>query len=325
MKISIAVPVYGVEKYIGRCARSLFEQTYRDIEYVFVDDCSPDRSIDVLMQVVEKYPDRKDAVRIIRNDVNKGLAATRRIAISSCTGVFIYNVDSDDYIAPSTISELVQKQEEVDADIVSCHAYINDCQETNAFITPDYACARDMLVDILGNDIHHELWRYMLRKKLFEHKDIWSPKGLNVAEDWVLMSRLAYYAKSIALVDRHLYHYNDTNSASLMHNARRQRHTAHTTILGKIDILLVIRVFFIEHKENALTRIINNYIVKLLRTAIVLSLEKQDKLNYQKALMSGKRLNAEDEMIIWGNSLVKIAMQYYPLAVTLYIIKKTIM
>lgn len=322
MKISIAVPVYGVEKYIGRCARSLFEQTYRDIEYVFVDDCTPDRSIDVLLQVVEEYPDRKNAVRIIRNDVNKGLAATRRIAISSCTGVFIYNVDSDDYIEHSTISEMVQKQNETDADIVSCHVYINDCQETNVFITPNYACTREMLVDLLSKDTRHELWRYLLRKKLFEHKDIWTPEGLNVGEDWVMMSKLAYYAKSIALVDKYLYHYNDTNSASYMHNARAQRHTV---IFGEIDILFVVRVFFIEHKESTLTGIINDYIIKLLRTAIVISLEKQDKLNYQKALMSSKRLNAEDEMKIWGNSLVKAAMHYYPLAVALYIIKKTIM
>lgn len=47
MKVSILVPVYGVEKYIERCAVSLFEQTYEDLEYIFVDDCSPDHSIEI--------------------------------------------------------------------------------------------------------------------------------------------------------------------------------------------------------------------------------------------------------------------------------------
>ena len=52
MKVSVLVPVYGVEKYIRRCVESLFNQTYADLEFVFVDDCSPDRSIDILRSVM---------------------------------------------------------------------------------------------------------------------------------------------------------------------------------------------------------------------------------------------------------------------------------
>jgi len=58
--VSILVPLYRVEQYIERCARSLFEQTYSDLEFVFVDDCSPDRSIEVLRKVMEDYPERKN-------------------------------------------------------------------------------------------------------------------------------------------------------------------------------------------------------------------------------------------------------------------------
>ena len=51
-KISVLVPIYGVEQYIERCARSLFEQTYPNLEYVFVNDCTPDRSMEILRQVL---------------------------------------------------------------------------------------------------------------------------------------------------------------------------------------------------------------------------------------------------------------------------------
>ena len=58
-KESVVIPVYGVEKYIERCARSLFEQTLDDIEYIFVNDCTKDRSIDILNAVINDYPARK--------------------------------------------------------------------------------------------------------------------------------------------------------------------------------------------------------------------------------------------------------------------------
>ena len=58
MKVSILVPVYAVEAYIAECAQSLFGQDYRDLEYIFVDDCSPDNSISVLKAVLTAFPER---------------------------------------------------------------------------------------------------------------------------------------------------------------------------------------------------------------------------------------------------------------------------
>ncbi|WP_413647764.1 glycosyltransferase family 2 protein [Parabacteroides merdae] len=55
-KVSVVIPVYGVEAYIRRCARSLFGQTLNDMEFIFVDDFTPDRSIDLLKKEVEQLP-----------------------------------------------------------------------------------------------------------------------------------------------------------------------------------------------------------------------------------------------------------------------------
>ena len=81
-KVTIGMPVYGVEKYIEGCAESLFSQTYKDIEYVFCDDCSPDKSIDVLQKVMERHPERASHIRIIQNERNKGSGGTRRHLLS---------------------------------------------------------------------------------------------------------------------------------------------------------------------------------------------------------------------------------------------------
>lgn len=83
-KVSVFVPVYNVELYIERCARSLFEQTYPYLEYVFVNDCTPDRSMQILQKVMEDYPERKNAVKIIHHENNIGIAATRYTFIDKC-------------------------------------------------------------------------------------------------------------------------------------------------------------------------------------------------------------------------------------------------
>lgn len=106
------VPIYGVEKYIERCARSLFEQTYENLEYIFVDDCTPDKSIEILERVMEDYPNRKEQVRIIRHEHNRGLAAARNTALDAATSPFITHVDSDDYLSLDAIRLFVEKQME---------------------------------------------------------------------------------------------------------------------------------------------------------------------------------------------------------------------
>ena len=56
MKVSVLVPVYGVEKFIAQCATNLMDQTYKDVEYIFVNDCTPDASIEQLKQVIVGKP-----------------------------------------------------------------------------------------------------------------------------------------------------------------------------------------------------------------------------------------------------------------------------
>ena len=82
-KVSIVVPVYGVEKYIERCARSLFTQTFGDIEYIFVNDCTKDSSMQVLEFVMKDYPARN--VRIINKEKNEGLPQARKTGVLAST------------------------------------------------------------------------------------------------------------------------------------------------------------------------------------------------------------------------------------------------
>lgn len=118
MKVSILVPVYGVEKYIERCAVSLFEQTYEDLEYIFVDDCSPDHSIEILERVMERYPQRKVQTVILRMEENRGVGYVRKTLLEKATGDYITFVDSDDLVAERMVELLTAKAQETKADVI---------------------------------------------------------------------------------------------------------------------------------------------------------------------------------------------------------------
>ena len=97
MKVSVIVPVYHVEQYIERCAVSILEQSYNDLDIIFVNDCSTDKSIDVLKKVLNRFP-KRESVRIINNSHNRGVAYVRNVEIEVALGEFIIWVDSDDWI-----------------------------------------------------------------------------------------------------------------------------------------------------------------------------------------------------------------------------------
>lgn len=118
LKISILTPIYGVEKYIEQCARSLFEQSYASIEYIFVDDCTPDNSIGILQSLLKEYPERAQQVRIIHHDRNRGVGAARQTALMAATGDYLLFADSDDMLPEDAVEKLTTKAESTHADLI---------------------------------------------------------------------------------------------------------------------------------------------------------------------------------------------------------------
>ena len=88
-KVSVIVPVYGVEKFVEHCTVSLMDQTLDGVEYIFVDDCTPDGSVGIIRNVISRYPDKD--VRIVSHSVNRGLPAARNTGISLANGEYIFH------------------------------------------------------------------------------------------------------------------------------------------------------------------------------------------------------------------------------------------
>lgn len=123
-KVSVIVPVYGVEKFVGRCIYSLMRQTLDCIEYIIVDDCTPDSSMNIIKSVVESYQNRKDCVKYIKHNINRGLPSARNTGLQAATGKYVFHCDSDDFVEPDMLEQLYNKAEKEQADIVWCDWYL---------------------------------------------------------------------------------------------------------------------------------------------------------------------------------------------------------
>ena len=114
-KVTVIVPVFNAEKYIHKCIQSLLDQTYKNIEIILVDDGSTDRC----PQICDEYAAKYQQVRTIHQK-NTGVSSARNHGLEMATGTKIAFVDSDDWVQPAMIEEMVSVAEEHAADIVIC-------------------------------------------------------------------------------------------------------------------------------------------------------------------------------------------------------------
>ena len=97
--LSVIIPIYNTEQYIEKCVRSLMEQTKTNgIEYIFINDCTPDNSMRVLANTIADYPQRTNQIKIINMPTNSGQGVVRRIGMKEAQGEYIIHCDSDDWI-----------------------------------------------------------------------------------------------------------------------------------------------------------------------------------------------------------------------------------
>lgn len=131
-EVTIAIPVYNVEKYVERSLLSALNQSFESIEYLIIDDKGTDKSIEIVKGVIKKHP-RGEHVRIVDHIVNQGTGATKNSAIKEAKGRYLFFMDSDDTIHPKCISKLYHIAEKNKVQIVaSSH---NTCDERGKVIS----------------------------------------------------------------------------------------------------------------------------------------------------------------------------------------------
>ena len=214
IKVSILVPFYKVEKYVGRCVESLFNQTYTNIEYVFINDCTPDKSMEVINEYIEKYG-VAERCKMIVHEHNQGISASRNDCLDNMTGDYFLFVDGDDYIDKDMVELLVDAAVRENADISGC-GYIEEFPDRSVECPQKYTNNHDeMLRSITMLTIKGVLWKLLIRREVVVINNLRFPYDKSINEDYYFCCRLFYYAKSFASVDKCLYHYVQYNPNNL--------------------------------------------------------------------------------------------------------------
>lgn len=221
-KVSIIVPIYGVERYIERCAVSLFEQTYKDIEYIFINDATPDQSIGVLQTILARYPDRMKHVKIITHPQNRGVSAARNSGLDAATGEYIWQIDADDYITKNAVQTLAYIAEHHKADIVIFDVNIVESHSIRVD-SVRYNNKEDYIRRILQHTEKCAHWNKFYKLDLFTETGVRADERIRLADDYAVTPRLLYCAKQIVMLHEPLYFYETTNQSSYVHNLN---HTA---------------------------------------------------------------------------------------------------
>lgn len=184
--ISVIVPVYNTEKYVGKCIESILNQSYQNFELIIVDDGSKDKSLSVCIEYSED-----PRIKII-SQKNQGVSMARNTGLDNANGDYVVFVDSDDEILPDMLSQMIKVSKKYNADLIMCGVITHNglCgrkkihYETNK-VFKDNALLEEYLIN--RKNITPTIWAKMFRAKLFEN--VRFPVGL-IYEDAYIMPLL---------------------------------------------------------------------------------------------------------------------------------------
>lgn len=197
IKISVIVPVYGVEDYIKKCIESLVNQTFKDFEILVVNDGTKDKSIDIIK---ENFNDKRI---IILDKENGGLSDARNFALPFAKGEYVMYVDSDDYVHPEILEKMYNKAKEDSSDIVCSLSYKVEKDVVTPLEVP-YNEDLDVVRRYILN--RPSAWTKLVKKEIMERKELAFLKG-KIYEDVATMPALALYTDKISFINDYLYYY----------------------------------------------------------------------------------------------------------------------
>ena len=220
--ISVVVPVYNAEKYLKECVDSLLSQTFRDVEFIFVDDGSTDRSVEIL----EEYQKKDGRIQILRQQ-NQYAGVARNNGMKAATGKYIIFLDADDFFEHTMLEEAYNCAEQNSAEIAVFSFYYYD--NTTGQLTPrvkanlpDTVFSVNQCGDTFFADVYAAPWNKLYLRSFIEKTGI-EFQPLRKFNDNYFVLITSCLASKIVFLDKRLVFYRVNNKTSLQGNTTSGR------------------------------------------------------------------------------------------------------
>lgn len=231
LKVSIIVAIYNASCYLPKCIESIINQSYTNIECILVDDSSTDNS----SEICNEYSNKDNRIIYIQNKQNIGCPQSRKVGFENSSGSYILFIDSDDWLEPTMVYDMLSLLAKKSYDIIFCD-YFEDYKEKQIYQKQEFKekTKFEIIKSMATYDptLITSLWNKLIKRELLYH--IVFPHE-NYAEDMYISTQLIYYSDSLGYINRPLYHYvfND-NSLCNSYGYNKRRILEHYDICVKI-------------------------------------------------------------------------------------------
>ena len=206
--ISVIMPVYNAEKYLDEAIQSILDQTYKDFEFIIINDGSTDKSL----EIIEKYKNQDHRIVLINRE-NKGLVESLNEGIEKAKGKYIARMDADDISLPTRFEKQIELMENENLDICGSHFFIVD-EHSRYLSARVVSCRIDFNYMILSRSVPFAHGSVMMRKDfLIEHELVYGKTIYNKAEDYALWVEFANNFAKISNVDEFLFKYRHLDNS----------------------------------------------------------------------------------------------------------------
>ena len=224
--ISVIVPIYMIDAFLGKCIESILNQTYENLEILLVDDGSKDKCI----EICNLYASKDSRIRVIHKP-NGGLVSARKAGLRQAAGKYISYVDGDDWIDPEFIDALYKEAATTGADVV-CAGYTKDHFSKSSCITNMLASSvyedgklRELWKNMISCDpfyrsgISTYVWNKLFKKEVLVDQQESVDDRISIGEDGAVTYPTLLKCKKVVVIDNVSYHYRQREDSMLKQNA----------------------------------------------------------------------------------------------------------
>lgn len=228
--ISVIVPIYNIDRYLGTCIESLIKQTYKNLEIILVDDGSPDRC----PEICDLYAKKDSRIKVIHK-VNGGLVSARKAGLEASKGTYVGYVDGDDWVGPGFYKELCDMIVEADADLV-IGGQSRDIFNTNSHIISNIPAGRyegERLKELQKNMLSYGeffrigittyVWNKLFKRELLLTYQDAVNNSITIGEDAAVVYPYIMACKKVCVIDNCEYHYRQREDSMLKKSASYQK------------------------------------------------------------------------------------------------------